>query len=117
MDIDVTIITSSISTNIRDVFIPLLSRRWIYQYVKSSSRIIFYSPGSSLTSSESMIRTLQKYDSYYTSVGKPRYVLTVKGLGGGFVSVAKLRAFPGSGYPAANRVTPSSSRAACSTPA
>ena len=75
MDIDATIITSSISTNMRDVFISLPSRRWISQYVKSFSRIIFYPPGSSLTSSESMIRTLQKYDSYYISVGKPRHVL------------------------------------------
>ncbi len=62
MDIDVTIITSNINTNMRDVFIPLPSRRWISQYLKSSSRIIFYSPGFSLTSSESRIRTLQKYD-------------------------------------------------------
>lgn len=70
MDIDVTIITSIISTNIRDVFITLPSRRWISQYVKSSSRIIFYSLGAGRTSSESRIRTLQKYDFFSANAEK-----------------------------------------------
>ena len=81
MDIEVTIITSIISTNMRDVLITLPSRRWSLQYVSSSSRIIFYSPTFSLTSSKSTICTHQKYDSYLAIVGKHRYVTAAKGWG------------------------------------
>ena len=81
MDIDVIIITSIISTNMRDVFIPLPSRRWSFQYVNSFSRIIFYPLGFSPASSKSTIRTLQKYDFYPANVGKSRYVSRAKGSG------------------------------------
>ncbi len=81
MDIDVTIITSSISTNMRDVFIPLPSHRWSLQYVDSFSHIIFYPPEFSPASSKSTIRTLQKYDFYHANVGKSWYVSRAKGLG------------------------------------
>ena len=89
MDIEVTIITSIISTNMRDVFIPLPSRRWRLQYVSFSSRIIFYPCGFSRTSSESRIRTLLKYDSCPANVEKTRHALT-EGVGGGFVPVLDL---------------------------
>ena len=91
MDIEVTIITSIISTNIRDVFIPLPSRRWSLQYVSSSSRIIFYPHGFSRTSSESRIRTLLKYESCPANVEKTRHALTRRGGG-------KLRACPQSSF-------------------
>ncbi len=45
MDIEVTIITSNISTNMRDVFIPLPSRRWISQYVNLSAGLYSILPG------------------------------------------------------------------------
>jgi hypothetical protein len=41
---------------------------------------------------------------------KIRFVLTAKGFGGGFVPVAKLRAFPGPGCPAGSRMAPGSFR-------
>jgi hypothetical protein len=91
MDIEVTIITSIISTNMRDVFIPLPSRRWSLQYVSFSSRIIFYPCGFSRTSSESRIRTLLKYDSYPAHVEKTRHALTRRG-------GEKLRACPRSSF-------------------
>jgi hypothetical protein len=89
MDIEVTIITSIISTNMRDVFIPLPSRRWSLQYVGSSSRIVFYPRGFSRTSSESRIRALLKYDSCPANVEKTRHALTRRG-GGSFVPVLDL---------------------------
>jgi hypothetical protein len=115
MDIDVTIITSSVSMNIRDVFIPLPSRHWSLQYVSFSSRIIFYSPVLSRTSSKSTIRALLKYDFLPCERRKIWARAGSEELMGGFAHVAKHRAFPESGCPAGERVVSSSFRTACST--